>query len=243
MQSVETTARIGVVVALCGLTLGCAILPEAMQSLGASSEAAPARAPASVAAASANSASTTATEAVAAPVRAEAQPEVAPAVQRAFDDARRAMRAGRLDEAERGLHALTKSNPELGGPHANLGLIYLRTGKTAEAVAALERAVDASPKQAIYFNHLGIAYRQHGEFKKAGEAYDKAITLDPGYPAPVLNLGILSDLYLADGKRALELYGQYLALAAGDDAVVTKWVADLKNRKPQQAMLNLKERP
>ena len=54
----------------------------------------------------------------------------------------------------------------------------------------------------------------------------------------MLNLGILHDLYLRDGKRALELYDRYLALSPGGDATVAKWVADLKNRKPQHAMLS-----
>ena len=66
-------------------------------------------------------------------------------------------------------------------------------------------------------------------------AYERAIELDAQYAAPVLNLGILNDLYLRDGARALALYERYLALTGGKDATVTKWVADLKNRKPAAA--------
>ena len=55
------------------------------------------------------------------------------------------------------------------------------------------------------------------------------------------NLGILFDLYLRDGKRALELYDRYLTLPNGKDAVVNKWVADLKNRKPAQNTAAKKE--
>ena len=51
---------------------------------------------------------------------------------------------------------------------------------------------------------------------------------------------ILNDLYLQDRKRALTLYDQYLAMAGGD-AAVTKWVADLKNRKDDHVALHLKE--
>ncbi|HEY1391815.1 MAG TPA: tetratricopeptide repeat protein, partial [Methylibium sp.] len=141
----------------------------------------------------------------------------------------------------------TQSNPELGGPHANLGLIYGRAGKLPEAVAELEQATRLSPQQPQYFNQLGIAYRRQGQFAKAREAYERAIALDPNYAAAYLNLGILSDLYLWDGQRALELYDRYLALSPGGDAQVSKWVADLKNRKPQQqqqqrlSLLNRKE--
>ena len=121
-------------------------------------------------------------------------------------------------------------------------MIYRQAGKPAESVAEFERAVQASPRQPIFFNQLGIAYRQHGQFSKAREAYEKAIALDPEYAAPHLNLGILHDLYLWDGKRALELYDRYLGLSPGGDTTVVKWVADLKNRKPQHAMLVRKEK-
>ena len=66
--------------------------------------------------------------------------------------------------------------------------------------------------------------------------------LDPGYAASTLNLGILYDLYLGDGQRALELYGRYLLLSPSGDATVTKWVADLKNRKPAPITVSRKEK-
>jgi tetratricopeptide (TPR) repeat protein len=181
---------------------------------------------------------------VAAPAsRREPEVAVSASVQRAYDDARKALRAGRIDEAERGFRALIQSNPELGGPHANLGLLQRQAGKLAEAAAELELAVKANPNQPIYLNELGISYRQTGQFAKAREAYEKAIALDPNYAAAHLNLGILLDLYLWDGRHALEHYDRYLALSPGGDATVTKWVADLKNRKPAPVALNAKEKP
>ena len=175
--------------------------------------------------------------AASAPVAAQAAPEapVNPAAQRAFDDARRAMRANRLDEAERGFKALAQAYPELGGPHANLGLIYRQAGKLPQAVAELEQATKLSPRQPLYFNELGVAYRQQGQFAKAREAYEAALALDPNYAAAVLNLGILHDLYLGDGAQALALYERYLALSPGGDAQVNKWIVDLKNRRPKPA--------
>jgi Flp pilus assembly protein TadD len=167
---------------------------------------------------------------------------VTAAAQRTYDEARRQMRAGNVAEAERGFRALVLSNPELGGPHANLGVIYRQANKLAEAVAAGEKAVQASPKQPLFFNQLAITYRQNGQFAKAREAYEAAIALDPAYAAPYLNLGILHDLYFGDGKRALELYDKYLSLSPGGDAVVAKWVADLKNRKPTPVTVSQKEK-
>lgn len=172
---------------------------------------------------------------------APAQPPVDAAAQRAFDDARRALAAGRVDQAERGFRALARSHPELGGPHANLGLILRSAGKLDEAVAAFEEAVRASPRQPVYFNQLGITYRHKGEFAKARQAYEQAIALDGGYAEPHLNLGILHDLYLGEGARALQLYDRYLVLTGGD-AVVAKWVVDLKNRKPAPVAVSMKEK-
>lgn len=162
-------------------------------------------------------------------------PPVATATQRAFDEAVRAMRAGRTDDAERGFKALAAAHPELGGPHANLGLLYRQAGKWDEAVAALEKAVKANAQQPIYANQLGIAYRQQGQFAKARDAYERAIALDANYAAAHLNLGILHDLYLVDRAKALPEYERYLTLTPSGDATVAKWVTDLRNRKPATA--------
>jgi tetratricopeptide (TPR) repeat protein len=160
-------------------------------------------------------------------------PPVDANAQRGFDEARRALAAGQTAEAERRFLALTQSNPELGGPHASLGLIYQQAGKTVEAVLQFEAAVKASPLQPAYLNQLGVAYRQQGQFDKAAEAYEKAIALAPEHATAMLNLGILNDLYLGDPNRALEMYERYLLLTPAGDATVSKWVVDLKNRKPQ----------
>ncbi|MED5622093.1 tetratricopeptide repeat protein [Ideonella sp. BN130291] len=233
MRSADTLLRAGLLAALCALA-GCGSLPEALGGKPA---------PAPAGAAPAASPTTTATNPAAAPVaRAAPTTPVNPSVQRAFDDALRLLRAGRTDEAERALRALAQSKPEFGGPHANLGLIHRQAGKLPEAVAELERAVQASPEQPLYLNQLGIAYRQQGQFAKAREAYEKAMALDPNYAAAVLNLAVLHDLYLWDGARALALYERYLALSPAGDPVVSKWVADLKNRKPPAVAASGKEK-
>jgi Flp pilus assembly protein TadD len=232
MRSAEAW-RLGLALALCLSSAACA--PIAAQRSAAGPNAAAPSPSGEDAAASAATASQTEARAPALPVD--------PAVQQAFDDARRALAAGRAAEAERGFTALTQSNPDLGGPHANLGLVYRNAGRLPEAVAELERAVSASPQQPVYLNQLGIAYRQQGEFGKAREAYEKAIALAPGYAAPRLNLGILLDLYLGESKPALDLYESYLGLSPGGDATVAKWIIDLKNRKPQALAANREEKP
>lgn len=238
MRFADSLMRCATLAALCAGMAGCASLTDAWNGFGSAKEA-PAAAPVSTA----PTTTTSAPAAVVAPAPApvEVLAPVDANAQRAFDAARRSLAAGRTEEAERAFAALAKSNPELGGAHANLGLIYSRAGKTDEAVTALEQAVRASPKQPVYQNQLGIAYRQQGQFAKARSAYEKALDIDPNYAAACLNLGILFDLYLRDSKRALELYDRYLTLPNGKDAVVNKWVADLKNRKPAQSAAAKKE--
>ncbi len=164
------------------------------------------------------------------------------AVLDSYDAALRALHEGRLAEAEQGFLALTRSHPDLGGPHANLGIVYRRADKLGQAVSELERAVQCNPQQPVFWNQLGIAYRQQGQFAKAREAYEKSMALDPSYPAPILNLGMLFDLYLWDSNRAVELYDRYLALTPGGDAKVAKWLADLKNRNRQADAAKRKEK-
>lgn len=267
MRSTENICRGLLLSALWAALAGCALLDSALKAVKDSvattapeENAAPglneAKTAAAAAPASSPASSTAAAPSAAAPAAprglagakatatdAPAPPAVTASVQRAFDEALRTMRAGRMADAERGLKALAASNPELGGVHANLGLIYRHAGKTEQAVLELEKAVAASPRQPIFFNQLGIAYREHGQFGKAREAYERAIALDSDYAAPLLNLGILHDLYLWDGKRALELYDRYLALLPAGDTTVVKWVADLKNRKaPPASLLARKEK-
>jgi tetratricopeptide (TPR) repeat protein len=226
--------RISILVAglVAAALVGCSAIGDPMKSIQQTVSPAPAA---------------TATKTAAAPAPTPAPTPVAdvpvsPNVQRAFDDASRAMRAGRNDEAERAFKSIAQANPDLGGPHANLGVIYRQGGKLNEAAGEFEQAVRLNPKQPIYFNQLGVTYRQQGKFAKAREAYERAISLDENYAAPYLNLGILNDMYLGDGKRALELYDRYLALSPSGDALVTKWIADLKNRKPAPNMESRKEK-
>jgi Flp pilus assembly protein TadD len=239
MRSADIVWRGLVCFGLCAGMLGCASVGDPLKAAAQR-----VMAPVAGAAASAPSAMAAAGSAVGAGV-AKLEPEapVNPDVQRSYDDALRTLRAGRVADAERSLQQLAKANPELGGPHANLGLIYRQSGKLPEAVLELEQAVRVNPKQPLYFNQLGLAYREHGQFAKAREAYEQAIALDPNYAAAQLNLGILLDLYLSDGPRALQQYDRYLALSPGGDATVSKWIADLKNRKPAPITVSKKEKP
>ena len=215
------------------LTLAAAMLLAGCGSIGLrmpGSSAAPSTAAASAPAASAAASAPEAAASVAAAPKPASTGPIAPATQRAYDDALALMRAGHAADAERMFRALTQSDPDLAGPHANLGLLARQSGHLAEAVAELEKATRLAPGLAVAWNQLGLAYRASGEFTKARDAYEHALAIDPNYATAVLNLGVLDDLYLGDGAHALELYTRYLALTPAGDPVVTKWVADVRNR-------------
>ena len=230
MRSAERLPLALVALAAGALLAGCGSIGFRVPGLSGPAAAASAPAPA----ASAASAPADAASVAEGPKPASTGP-IAPATQRAYDDALALMRAGHGADAERMFRALAQSNPELAGPHANLGVIARQAGRLPEAVKELEKATELAPGLAVAWNQLGLAYRASGEFTKARDAYEHAIALDPSYANAVLNLGVLDDLYLGDSARALELYTRYLALTPAGDPVVAKWVADVRNRQPKAA--------
>jgi len=230
MRSAERLSQALAAVAAAALLTGCGSVT--FMSRGAAQDAS-AAAPAQGASAAA-SAPKAAASVFAGPAPASTGP-IAPATQRAYDDALALLRAGHVADAEKGLRALVQSNPELAGPHANLGVIARNAGRLPEAVGELEKATTLAPGHAVAWDQLGVTYRQAGEFTKARDAYEHALAINPDYATAVLNLGVLEDLYLAEPAKALELYTRYLALVPGGDPVVTKWQADVRRRVPGAA--------
>jgi tetratricopeptide (TPR) repeat protein len=104
-------------------------------------------------------------------------------------------------------------------------LLPVRYGKTERADGASASA------EAQALNQRGIAQRQGGAFTEARTAYEQAIALDANYRSAILNLGILQDLYLGDAPAAQAQYQHYLDLTPQGDATVSKWLAEIKNRK------------
>ena len=122
------------------LALAAAAALSACGSVGVRlRDALPGGTPASAPAAAASASTPAATAATTAPAAAAPRPAstdpIAPATQRAYDDALALLRAGHAADAERGFRALAKSDPDLAGPHANLGLLARQAGHLGEAVA------------------------------------------------------------------------------------------------------------
>jgi tetratricopeptide (TPR) repeat protein len=209
MKFVETRFALALVAVALG---GCASVKQPLQAVQQT-----------VAAAVAPAASAVAAAVPSTPIPVEAQ--------RAFDEARALLRAGRAAEAERAFKALAAQHPDLGGAHANLGLIARNAGRHDEAIAAGEASVKASPRQPVFHHQLALSYRMKGRMNDARAAYERALELDPAYADAHLNLGILLDLYLGESALALTHFERYVALAPnGSDVVVGKWIADIKGR-------------
>ncbi len=153
-----------------------------------------------------------------------------PRARRSFERALSLLKTEKNTQAEAELQKLIRDFPDLPGPRANLGMLYLRLGRLPQAEEALMKAIQLSPEEAVYYNQLGILLRQSGRFKEARKAYGKAIALNPNYSNAHFNMAILFDIYLRDADKAQFHYLRYQSLLPAEDKLVTKWIIDLKQR-------------
>lgn len=159
-------------------------------------------------------------------------------IKQEYDQAVVTMRQGNYPLAIKEFTAFSEKYPMYAGAFANLGILHHKMNKLDQAEKALTRAVQINPGHAIAQNRLGMVHREMGRFSEALAAYESAIAADEKYPDPYLNLGILYDLYLHDGKKALQLYGKYQKLTGNTDAQVSVWITELKQRTEQMSHMD-----
>ncbi len=99
-------------------------------------------------------------------------------------------------------------------------------------VPALQAALQRQPGDAALLNQLGVAQRRAGDLAAARSAYEAAIAADEQALAPRLNLAILLDLYLGQADEAAVLYQQCLERSPADAALLGRWLAEIRTRKP-----------
>ena len=173
--------------------------------------------------------STTGKKNISANVESE-QIEIPSEAAQQFSIAIQTLGSGKTEQAEKQLLEITKTYPQLSGPHANLGVIYAQKEEWKKAEASLNTAVQKNKKNAKAFNQLGYVYRQQGDFTQAEKAYLKAISIDPNFADAYLNMGILCDLYLGKMERAVKYYNKYQALQAKPSRQVAGWLVDINRR-------------
>lgn len=156
-------------------------------------------------------------------------------LQQEYEVALTLMRQGDYPSAIKEMSAFVERHPGLAGPYANLGILYHKLNRLEEAEQALSKAVALNPNNAVAQNRLGMVYRELGRFSDALNAYNLAIVADQTYPEPYLNLGILHDLYLLDGKKALDYYSRYQKMTGNKDSQVSMWITELQQRNQKSS--------
>ena len=147
-----------------------------------------------------------------------------------FEAAVVAMQEQRFADAEVLLLELTAREPELSGPWANLGTVYLALEDPEAAQVAFRRAVEINPDNCAAYNEMGVMSRQSGDFLTAEANYLACVERVPDFREAYLNLGILYELYLGKLPEALAAYRTYQSLLEAPDRRVEGWVMDLERR-------------
>lgn len=126
----------------------------------------------------------------AAPAGTRGAPDVPPADRQALEAAAAALRAGRLDEAERGCREILARAPKQPDALHLLGLVTGRRGNATEALRLLKSAASARPEDPGILMNLGATASAAGRLDDAKAAFRKAARTRPGWAEPMNQLGI-----------------------------------------------------
>jgi cellulose synthase operon protein C len=166
----------------------------------------------------------------AAPAPSPAAPAVPLPIAVRFQEAVATAERGGGPQADAEFVALEAAAPILAGPSLNHGILLCRGLQWAQAEGALNEALKRYPSSATAAAQLGIVYRQLGKFAEAEQSYRHALELEPNDARTHRNLGVLLDLYVQKPAEALGEYERSLALAGGDDKVMSAWIAEIRQR-------------
>ena len=122
-----------------------------------------------------------------------------------------ALKAGKLDVAERDFKQVLAADPKVAGAYANLGVIHMRRKRWPEALAMLHKAEKLAPQVAGIRLNIGLAYFRQNDFLSAIGPFESVVRDAPdSYQARYL-LGLcyfFNDRW-QDAINALEpLWGQ-----------------------------------
>lgn len=171
-----------------------------------------------------------------------AEVEIPAEAQRQYGEAVAQLETGEFAVAAAKFEIFVQRYPDYAAAYINLAIIHARQERDDEALLMLSRALEIDSTNPVALNQLALLKRRSGDFGAAESAWRKAIDANPDYLYAWYNLGVLYDLYLQDLPAALEHYQAYQVLngMADSDAIVARWIADLKNRigdPPQTAQV------
>jgi len=113
--------------------------------------------------------------------------------------------AGRNDEAMKFFKKATELNPDLEGPHLELGLLYYKKRLFDLEIKEYQNVLRINPKNTDALFYLAQAYESKGLYGAAIKKYEEIIRLDPEDAETYYHLGLA---YLTQGerKKAKEIY-------------------------------------
>ena len=116
---------------------------------------------------------------------------VAPKKPSPFEDAKKLLAEGRLEEAERRLEEELTEHPSSAEGYALLGIVYSEQKNTTAALAAFEKALKLDPKSTRARNDMGNLYATAGKIDLAEKQFREVLRLNPADHDGNYNLGLV----------------------------------------------------
>ena len=105
--------------------------------------------------------------------------DVGSRIQLLYQDALRAEKQGRTDQAIQDYQAIIRLNPKLAAAYNNLGRLYWQKGNLGDAITTLKRACELNPGLTAPHAMMGFAYYQMRNFTAAQRELAEALKLNP----------------------------------------------------------------
>ncbi len=172
-----------------------------------------------------------------------------------YEEGKRLMDGGRLDEALPYLERAVRDNPKHEPAQLQLAALYIEMGRQSSAERSFQSALKANPRSAAALRELGRIHEQRGQYDLALEEYRRYAELRPRDPEPQWGLGRVylalslqnsleglrkSPRPAADGPRE-RLRGLLSADARDPLLRYFQGVMDLNDGKPLEAAVHFEE--
>jgi tetratricopeptide (TPR) repeat protein len=99
--------------------------------------------------------------------------------QKLFEAGEAALRAGKLDEAERDFGQVLVVKPGVAGAYANLGVIHMRRKQWRQALETLHQAEKLAPDIAGIRLNIGLAYFRQNDYSRATHPFESVVEQSP----------------------------------------------------------------